>query len=456
MSDSSSRPLKSVHFAKPRPYLHLIPDELLIEVGKYLLPTTKLPLPSLQPHFENYRHPFDRRANYGDYISFRESCHKVSCLLKPIDKDFEIEIKSKEGLEKWFNAPKEKLNNVSRLRLNFTLDPTDDVATVSIRYWDIFISLLLKMPNLVELFFTSTPFCYHGKHGHTPLFELPNSDQSPLNSIISFGNEVKCRCCAEHLTRLSTCMPNLKHLKCTSQDSVSQINTEDDFEPYDFMINNDTENLETLYLKYWDLDTFGEKPMIELTSGSPKFKKLIYSSHAIESPYTLKQKGLVEAVQDDNDQWHFSVGREKGLDLNLSGLLVSDLSLFAEEWSQFNNMEEYDPGLVLNPVQYFTRTIYGKPPKRNSEPMFPYALQQVPPEVLEQIRIVGPEEYERVLKEAMIEATKIMKANWTSLKKVYWWQDRNKRPDSPTRDYLRWTAVITDGPRLNQAATVKT
>ncbi|KAK6909352.1 hypothetical protein I203_103369 [Kwoniella mangroviensis CBS 8507] len=184
--------------------------------------------------------------------------------------------------------------------------------------------------------------------------------------------------------------------------------------------------------------------MIELTSGSPKFKKLIYSSHAIESPYTLKQKGLVEAVQDDNDQWHFSVGKEKGLDLNLSGLL----SLFAEEWSQFNNMEEYDPGLVLNPVQYFTRTINGKPPKRNSEPMFPYALQQVPPEVLEQIRIVGPEEYERVLKEAMIEATKIMKANWTSLKKVYWWQDRNKRPDSPTRDYLRWTAVLIEGPEL--------
>ncbi|WWC94942.1 hypothetical protein V866_001794 [Kwoniella sp. B9012] len=442
MSEENSRYLESAHFAEPRPYLHLIPDELLIEVGKYLLPTTKLPLPSLQPHFQNYRHPFERRGNCRDYTSFRESCHKVSCLLKPIDKDFEIEIKSKEGLEKWVNAPHERLDNVIRLRLNFALDPSDDVPTLSSRYWTEFISLLLKLPNLVELYLTATPFCYHRSPAHIFPLELPDSVEKPLPSIISFANEVKCRACAEHLTRLSGCMTNLKYMKCTSQDSVSDHDVGEDFEPYDFMLSNHTPKLETLYLKYWDLDTFDDGPLWELHEGAPDLKRLIYSSHGIEYPYTLRQRAMVKAVRHD-DQWQFEVGTDKGEHLSSNGTLVT----FAQEWSQFDKMEEFDPGLVLNIAQYYTSTIHGLAPKRGSEPTNPYTLPQVPSEALDQIHIVHPEEYERVLKEAMVEATKIMKANWTSLKKAYWWQDRHKRPNSPTRDYLRWTAVIVeDGP----------
>ncbi|WVW86226.1 hypothetical protein I302_108268 [Kwoniella bestiolae CBS 10118] len=167
MTDSISKSLRSVRFAQPQPepHLHLIPDELFIEVGIHLLPTTKLPLPSLQPHFANYKHPFDRRGDCRDYISFRESCHKVGYLLKPIEKDYEVEIKSKEGFYKWVNAPKEKLDNVNRLRLNFTLDPDEDIPTTSTKYWTDFIALPLKLPNLLELYFTQKP--HSARKGNT-------------------------------------------------------------------------------------------------------------------------------------------------------------------------------------------------------------------------------------------------------------------------------------------------
>ncbi|WVW86227.1 hypothetical protein I302_108269 [Kwoniella bestiolae CBS 10118] len=120
-------------------------------------------------------------------------------------------------------------------------------------------------------------------------------------------------------------MPNLKHLKCTSQDSVAQQNTDEDFEPYDFTINISAPKLETLYLKYWDLDTFDNTPLWELHEGSPNLKKLVYSSHAIEAPYTLRQRAVVEARTQDGE-WQFNLRSEEGGHLSLFGGLQNSQS----------------------------------------------------------------------------------------------------------------------------------
>ncbi|WWC91763.1 uncharacterized protein L201_006710 [Kwoniella dendrophila CBS 6074] len=247
MTDTLVKPLKSVRFIeelKPSSLFHSLTDEFIIEVGKYLYTKTTLPLPSFKPHFENYKHAYDTRTDPKDYIAFREVCHRTSYLLKPIKKDLEIEIKSKESLAKWMEAPEDILDNVVRLRLNFALSPKDDIPKSSQILWKAFIVLLTKLPNLIELYLTSTPFCFHGLNGQTNLFEIP---EVQFDSIETFANEVKCRCCAEHLTGLVMCMDKLKYLKCTSEDSVAQINLE---EPYDFYLTAGyLENLESRYIE---------------------------------------------------------------------------------------------------------------------------------------------------------------------------------------------------------------
>ncbi|WRT70168.1 uncharacterized protein IL334_007162 [Kwoniella shivajii] len=442
MSEITQKPKRTVRFQTPeRPpsLFHTLTDEFLIQVGKLLLPGDPLPIPSFRPHFENPKHPFENRLRYNDYLAFRETCHRVSYLSKPVKGNLEIEIKNKESFARWLKAPQDVLSRVTRLRLNFTLETTANCPLQQVHEtaWAAFISLLERLPNLLELYLAATPFCWHGKHGQTLMFELPDSTES-FPSIISFANETKCRGCAEHLTTLFYCMPKLKHVKCTSQDSVSQDDLMED--PYDIFCNLDNrrfvESIETLYLKYWDLSTFDSMQVQELNRGAPNLKKLVYSSHKIEQPYTLRQRARVEALSHPtNGQWIFLTTGDPDEDRTIFHGQLPD---FADLWSPLRNMEEIDLGIILNIPQYTTKPQIPSGPTRNAQP------DQISAESSFRVNVVGHEIYRAKYEQAMIAATKYLKTRWGTLKKVFWWEDRDKRTDSPTRDYLRWSANIVE------------
>ncbi|WWC64518.1 uncharacterized protein I303_107128 [Kwoniella dejecticola CBS 10117] len=440
-----SKPLKSVRFASPEDestpcHFHRLTDEFIIEVGKYLLPTQTKSIPSCRPHFENYQHPFELKLDYNDYLSLREACHKTSYLLKPIKKELEIEIKSKSDLQRWLDAPQEILDGVIRLRVNFTLSPEEDLPTVSTKLWNDFMSLLGRLSNLLELYLTETPFCWHGRNGQKMLFQLPewpDEDHSPFESIQTLAIEVKCRCCAEHFIGLTDVMAGLKHLKCTTDDSVQQDDMRED--AYDFLLTvSYLPRLETLYLKWWSLNMFGEEAVSAISECFPKLRKLYFSTHAREAPYTLCQRARLECIREQNnaDGWQSILMPEKNQLLQLG----SSLAEFAEEWSGNRYMEEVDYGFLLNLPEYTTHELFDAPVRKRGEATtdnLPLGSDQP-----SRLRRVSPVEYTVLYKDAIVSAAKEMKENWPSLERVHFWQDKQKRADSPTRDYVRWTAII--------------
>ncbi|WWC72072.1 uncharacterized protein I206_106032 [Kwoniella pini CBS 10737] len=449
MSDITelSNPLTSVRFKSPGTepgpcHFHTLTDEFIIEVGKCLLPNQTKSIPSCYPHFENYQHPFDLKLDYNDYLSFREACYKTSYLLKPIQKDLEIEIKSKASFQKWLHAPQDVLSGIIRLRLNVSLDPEDDLPQVSTELWDDFIILLQKLPNLLELYLTETPFCCHGSDGQKWLFEIPEETHILIET---FAIEVKCRCCAEHLIKLTNLI-NIKHLKCTSDDSVNHENL---IEPYDFLLSVPfLEDLETLYLKWWELDMFGDWSITTIRDVFPELKKLFFSTHSTEFPYTLCQRVKLEGVyepndDEDDDGWGFWVTQEEGTYLGLG----STLEEFAHEWSICSKMQEVDYGFLLDISQYTTDDTEYTPSRKRGGP--PPEEEPLSPEQSDNKQKIHPDEYTRLYKEAIVAAAKAMEGSWLSLKKIHFWQDVTERQDCPTRDYIRWTANIASEGKIS-------
>ncbi|WVR00124.1 hypothetical protein IAU59_007266 [Kwoniella sp. CBS 9459] len=400
-------------------HFHSLTDEFLRQLGTYLLPIQtpeSLKTPSFTPHWLNSPlHIFDRRPSYRDYCSLRSVCHRMGYLLKPVKDDLMVEVDSKEYWWKLVgDAPEEVLQRVVRLRINFTLDADDDPSTESERYWTSFTSFLLKLPNLVELYLTATPFCYHPGTGQE--FALAEPDLSEATSIVSFANEVSCRVCAEHLSNaFSVSGVPIKHLKTTSDDSSSRHDT---IEPYDIFLY--ATDLETLYLKTEGLDTDTNQPFEGLADSCPNLKNLIFSAFGHKQPHRMMPKASLACTRQ-GDGWRFVLSGEG---------IRDDLADYADNVGLLTELEVFDPSFFIT----FPNII-------NDFPAIPAGISSAPQnhkqDVLseesdpststaaagrEEVKKAFMKAYKAARDEALVAATRVMKAHVPSLREMNWWQ----------------------------------
>ncbi|WVF72933.1 hypothetical protein IAT40_007751 [Kwoniella sp. CBS 6097] len=387
-------------------------DEFLKQLGTYLLPIgtpDQLKVPSFTPHWLNSpEHVFDRRPRYKDYCSLRSVSYRLGYLLKPVQDDLMIEVESKEYWWRLVNdASDDILQRIVRLRLNFSLDADDDPSTESERYWSSFTSFLLKLPNLVELYFTTTPFCYHP--GIAQTFPLSEPDLSGATKLVSFANEVKCRVCAENLSNaLSISRAPIKHLKTTSDDSTSR---DDMIEPYDIYLY--ANGLETFYLKSEGLDT-SEEPFLALPQTCPGLKQLILTAHQFEEPHELLPKAYVACTRH-GETWRYDVSGDG---------IRTDLHTYADSVGLLTNLEVFDPSFFITfpnmlddfpaiPSDILSSTDETHVPRPDD---FGFGSTQT-----EKMKAFM-EAYKATIDEALIAATRVMKSHVPSLKEMTWWQ----------------------------------
>ncbi|OCF41360.1 hypothetical protein I317_04841 [Kwoniella heveanensis CBS 569] len=343
-------------------------------------------------------------------------CFKLGQLLKPVKDDLMVEVDSKEYWWRLVNdAPDDVLARIVRLRLNFSLDGDDDPSTESEHYWSSFISFLHRLPNLVELYFTATPFCYHP--GIAQTFPLSLPDLSGLSrKFVSFANEVRCRCCAEQLTNaFMESGHDIQHLKTASEDSVSR---EDAIEPWDICMY--VQGCETLLIKSFGLDTYSELPLGQIAECCSDLKRLEFSGFDLAGNHGMLPRAQLECTRVANGIWDFFVDGQG---------IGEDLTTYADGVGQFTNLEIFDPGFVIT----FPNIIDTLPSlsadlisilnvKFHSndagfDPAGPES-QQLPPKMVETIDL-----YKARRIEALVAATRVMKSRVPGLRQMVWWQN---------------------------------